>query len=130
MFAKNSKVFNLLIILILIGLSSCIGPRNDVFVKPATEVDEIPELVGGVQYIIDELKYPHEAKENGVEGRVLIQFVVDNTGEVKDAQVLEGIGSGCDEEALRVMESAKFSPGRLDGEAVPVQMIIPIQFKI
>ncbi len=125
------RVFDVAILLCVVLLSSCIGGQgSDLLVKPSSEVDEIPTIVGGVDYIIDELSYPKEAKEENIEGRVLIQFVVNREGKVRDAQVVEGIGFGCDEEALRVIEKATFRPGKIKDELVDVQMMIPLQFKL
>lgn len=77
------------------------------------------------------IKYPTIARKANVEGRVYVKFVVDKNGDVRNAQVVRGIGAGCDEEALRVIRLAKFEPGRLeDGEAVNTELSMSIMFKL
>ena len=88
----------------------------------------MPELIGGIGSLMKTIYYPEIAKKAGVEGTVVIQFVVDTQGRVKDAIVLKGIGGGCDEEALRAVNAAKFSPGRQRGKAVAVKMSLPVRF--
>ena len=75
-------------------------------------------------------KYPEIAKKAGVEGRVYLQFVVDEQGNVHDPIVTRGIGAGCDEEAIRAIREAKFKPGKQRGKAVKVKMSLPITFKL
>lgn len=82
-------------------------------------------------YLQENLKYPVSAKEKGIEGLVAVAFIVREDGSITDAAVLRGIGGGCDEEALRVIkESGTWTPGKLDGKAVPVRMRLPIKFKL
>ena len=76
------------------------------------------------------IQYPEIARKASVEGRVIVQFVVNEQGNVEDVVVARGIGAGCDEEAVRVVSEAKFTPGMQDGKAVPVRMTLPITFKI
>lgn len=65
-----------------------------------------------------------------IEGRVIVQFVINKEGDVTQPVVLRGIGGGCDEEALRVIKLAKFRPGMQRGKPVPVKYTIPILFKM
>ena len=107
-------------------------PNEDVVF---TMVEDQPEFPGGIsafyEYIGENLKYPALAKELGVEGRVFVQFVIDKDGSVTEVQSVKGIGSGCDQEAVRVMESApNFIPGRQRDQAVKVRMVLPIVFKL
>ncbi len=82
-------------------------------------------------YVAENLKYPKQARERGVEGKVFVGFVVDETGSITDVQVLKGIGSGCDEAATAVISNAqRWNPGKLDGEPIKVRMVLPITFKI
>ncbi len=104
-------------------------PQNldqDVFVV----VESMPELVGGQVGIQSKVEYPAAAKRAGIEGRVTVQFVVDKNGDVKNPKVIRGIGGGCDEEALRVVSQAKFTPGKQRGRNVEVQMSLPILFRL
>ena len=98
-------------------------------------VDEMPEFPGGdkelYQFIADNVKYPAEAKEKGIKGRVFVNFIVEPDGSVSDIKVLRGIGGGCDEEAVRVVESMpKFKPGIQNGEAVRVSYTVPVNFRL
>lgn len=93
-------------------------------------VEQMPELIGGLAAIQKKITYPEIAKKAGVEGRVIVQFVVDEQGNVADPQVVRGIGAGCDEEAVRAVQQAKFTPGQQRGKAVKVKMSLPITFKL
>ena len=93
-------------------------------------VETMPKLKGGLQSLMSEIQYPKEAKESGTEGRVLVQFVVTPEGSVRDAKVIHSASEELDREALRVAKQAKFKPGTQNGEVVPVQMSIPIVFRL
>ncbi len=98
-------------------------------------VEQMPEFPGGdkslFQFIADNTKYPADAKEKGIKGRVFVNFIVEPDGSVSDIKVLRGIGSGCDEEAVRVVESMpKFKPGMQNGEAVRVSYTVPVIFRL
>lgn len=83
------------------------------------------------RYIGKNLKYPSQARRMGVEGKVYIQFVVEKDGSITDIKILKGIGSGCDEEAVRVLKKApKWKPGKQRGVPVRVRRSIPIVFKL
>ena len=98
-------------------------------------VDQDPEFEGGLEalykYLAENIKYPDQAKADKVEGRVFIRFVIETDGSVSGAEVLRGIGGGCDEEALRVVQGMpNWKPGMVAGEPVRVQYNIPITFKL
>lgn len=93
-------------------------------------VEQSPELIGGLAGLQKKIRYPEIAKKAGVEGRVYLQFVVDEQGNVHDPIVTRGIGAGCDEEAVRAILGAKFKPGKQRGKAVKVKMSLPITFKL
>ena len=77
------------------------------------------------------MKYPAIAKSNGIEGRVIVQFVVDRSGGIKNAQILRDIGAGCGKEAIRVVNSMpKWIPGKQRGRLVNVQYTLPVVFKL
>ncbi len=100
------------------------GP--DVF----TVVEKMPEIVGGLESIMRRVEYPATARKAGIEGRVLVQFVVNKSGDVENPQIVRGIGGGADEEALRVIKATKFEPGIQRGRPVSVLYNIPIVFKL
>lgn len=98
-----------------------------------TIVEQRPEPIGGMQafykYVADEMEYPAIAKRTGVQGKVYLRFVVDTDGSIANVEVLKGIGAGCDEEAVRVVENApKWIPGKQRGRAVKVYMTLPMIF--
>lgn len=98
-------------------------------------VDETPVFPGGNQelsrYIAENLIYPQEAIENRTQGRVFVQFIVEPDGSVSNANVIRGIGSGCDEEAIRVVESLSgFTPGKKNGTVVRALYTVPVVFSI
>jgi len=91
-------------------------------------VEQMPELIGGLESIQSKIRYPEMAKRANISGRVIVQFVVNENGEVVNPRVIRGIGGGCDEEALRVVKDAKFRPGNQRGRPVKVQYTIPVIF--
>jgi len=93
-------------------------------------VEEMPELIGGIQSLQQKIEYPDRARKAGIDGKVIIQFIVNEEGEVEDPRVIRGIGGGCDEEALRVVKQAQFKPGKQRGQPVRVQYSLPIFFKL
>ena len=106
------------------------------------KVDEIFDVVetqpsppGGMsawnKYLSDNLKYPTQARRMGVEGSVIVVFVVNTDGSIQDVEVLRGIGGGCDEEAVRVVKGApKWEPGKQRGRPVRTRMRLPIRFNL
>jgi len=98
-------------------------------------VEEMPKFPGGEQamfkFISENVKYPQEAKDKNISGRVFVNFVVEKDGSVDEVKVLRSIGGGCDEEAVRVVKSMpKWTPGKQKGKPVRVSYIIPFVFKL
>ena len=97
-------------------------------------VEEQPAPKGGMpafyKYIGENIKYPMQAKQAKIQGKVFVEFVVDRDGTISNIKVVKGIGFGCDEEAARVLkESPKWRPGKQRGKPVLVRMTLPIVFK-
>jgi len=101
-------------------------PEEDFFVV----VEEMPELIGGLASIQQNIRYPEMARRAGIEGRVYVQFIVNERGEVEDPRVIRGIGGGADEEALRAVRQAQFRPGMQRGRPVRVQYSLPVVFRL
>lgn len=101
-------------------------PEPEIFVV----VENMPELIGGIQGLQKRVKYPEIAKKAGVEGTVFLQFVVDEKGNVVDPAVVKGIGAGCDEAALEAIKTAKFKPGKQRGKPVKVKFSLPVRFRL
>lgn len=93
-------------------------------------VEKMPELIGGISSVMEDLRYPEMARMAGIEGRVIVQFVIDEKGNVIDPHVVRGIGGGCDKEAVRAVQQAKFSPGMQRGRPVKVRYSIPVTFNL
>lgn len=103
--------------------------------KIHTFVDEYPSFIGGeeerMKFLKENTVYPQLAKQNGIEGTVYLNFVVDENGNISNVNVLRGIGSGCDEEAIRVMKMMPaWNPGKTNGHKVKVSFMMPFKFKL
>ncbi len=84
-----------------------------------------------LKYVGENLKYPKQASRLDIEGKVFVQFIVSKDGKMKDIKIVRGLGYGCDEEVLRVMQMPYvWTPGKQRGEPVNVRMILPITFKL
>lgn len=96
-------------------------------------VQEQPEFTGGYdamrKYLMDNIKYPTQAAEKGIEGTVYVQFVLDETGKILDPGVIRGVEQQLDAEAVRVVAAMPlWKPGMQDGKAVKVRFVLPIRF--
>lgn len=104
---------------------------NEIF----TIVEQVPAFPGGLtalgQYLAQNLRYPAEARQNGIQGAVIVEFVVAKTGGIRDLRVIKGIGGGCDEEAVRVVsQMPNWNPGRQNGQFVDVKYVLPVRFTL
>lgn len=98
-------------------------------------VERMPSFTLGqaalLQYLDQNIEYPKIAKENGVQGMVVVQMIVEIDGSLSNVHVVKGIGAGCDEEAMRVVKlMPKWIPGMQRGKTVRVQFNLPIRFKL
>ena len=99
-------------------------------------VEKMPEFPGGQQalfkYLSENVKYPVIAQENGIQGRVICQFVVNRDGSIVDVEVVRSGGDpSLDKEAIRVIKSMpKWKPGKQRGKAVRVKYTVPVNFKL
>jgi protein TonB len=103
--------------------------------KIFTAVEKEPNFPGGEEafrnYLGKNIHYPAIAKENNVQGKVFLSFVVERNGALTDIKVVRGIGSGCDDEAMRVLKnSPKWTPGIQNGRPVRVAYTIPVSFTL
>ena len=104
--------------------------EEDIPVHFFVAVEEMPEPIGGIAAIQQNIIYPEIAKRAGVQGRVYVKAFVDESGTVQKAEVLKGIGAGCDEAAIDAVMKTRFKPGKQRGKPVRVQVSIPILFKL
>jgi TonB family protein len=98
-------------------------------------VEKTVEYKGGLpalyRSMMKEIRYPVAAKRAGIQGKVFVAFVVDKSGRVTNAEVLRGIGGGCDEESIRVIKDKHhWNPGIVNGKPVKQKMVLPIAFKL
>lgn len=98
-------------------------------------VEDQPEFPGGqsalMKFLGDNIKYPVIAQENGIQGRVITNFVVEKDGSITDVQVVRGVDPSLDKEAVRVIQSMpRWKPGKQRGSAVRVRFTLPVQFRL
>ncbi|MCU0353000.1 MAG: energy transducer TonB [Cytophagales bacterium] len=103
--------------------------------EPFVAVEQMPEFPGGIgelsKYLSKNIRYPAQARNQNISGKVFVSFVVGSDGTIKDVTVAKGIGYGCDEEAKRVVGTMpKWKPGRQSGRNVPVRYSLPINFTL
>ena len=111
-----------------VAASAIVNP-DSVYINPEVR----PQFVGGdrafVEYLMKSIRYPEQALQRRVSGRVFVSFVLSATGKVQDAHVVKGPGSGLNEEALRLIWTMPaWEPGRVDGQPVRVACTLPINF--
>jgi TonB family protein len=112
-------------------------PRQTIFGEDEVfmVVEEMPEFPGGqselMNFIAKTIRYPVEAQENGIQGRIICSFIVDASGSIVNAKIARGVDPSLDSEALRIIYSMpKWKPGRQRGKAVPVEYTVPINFRL
>ena len=98
-------------------------------------VEEMPEFPGGMaecmKFLSKNIKYPPISAENGIQGRVIVQFVVNQDGSIVDPVVVRGVDSHLDKEALRVIQMMpKWKPGKQRGKSVRVKYTVPVMFRL
>jgi len=103
--------------------------------KPFVTVEQMPQFNGGnqamMEFIKNNIKYPEIAKENGVEGRVVLRFVVDRIGKIRDIQVIRSLEKSCDAEAIKLVKSMPdWIPGKQNGREVRVYFTLPVTFRL
>lgn len=104
--------------------------------KIFTVVEQQPEFPGGIgamyKWIGENLKYPSEARNNGLQGKVILQFTVEKDGSIASVKVVrDGVGGGAGDEAVRVVKKMPaWKPGKQNGKTVRVQYTLPVTFKL
>jgi periplasmic protein TonB len=99
------------------------------------DYEKLPQFPGGINalrnYLSKELKYPKDSRRAGIEGRVLVGFIVNKDGAITDIKVVQSVSDELDQEALRVVKKmVKWEPGTEDDEAVKVAFRLPVQFQL
>jgi len=111
------------------------APKPEVSNKVFDVVEEMPSFPGGqgalMSYLSSNIKYPVVAQENGVQGRVIVAFVVERDGSITDVKVARSVDPSLDREAQRVVKSMpKWKPGKQNGSAVRVKYTVPVVFRL
>ena len=111
------------------------APKPEVSTKVFDVVEEMPSFPGGqgalMQYLASNIKYPVVAQENGVQGRVIVSFVVERDGSISDVKVARSVDPSLDREAQRVVKSMpRWSPGKQNGSTVRVKYTVPVVFRL
>jgi protein TonB len=111
-------------------------PLEEELVDEIFDIVEVwPEYKGGIKafysFVFKNIKYPNSARRLRIEGKVFLKFVVDKDGTITQSEIIKGIHTSCDNEALRVLNmSPKWKPGKQRGKPVMVKMILPITYKL
>jgi len=110
-------------------------PKDETENKVFDVVEQMPSFPGGqgalMQYLSSNIKYPVVAEENGIQGRVIVQFVVEKDGSITDVRVMKSVDPSLDKEATRVVKSMpKWIPGKQNGSAVRVKFTVPVTFRL
>lgn len=108
-------------------------PEEQEIFEVVEEMPEFPDggMAGLMQFLSKNIKYPAIAQENGTQGRVTVQFVVNRDGSIVDAKVLRGVDPYLDKEALRVVNTMpKWKPGKQRGKPVRVKYTVPVMFRL
>lgn len=95
-----------------------------------TVVEQMPELIGGLTSLYEVLEYPQVARRAGIEGTVLVGFIVDEQGRVQNPHIARSAGAGLDEAALNAVKQVEFTPGVQRGQNVRTQMLLPVSFRL
>ena len=111
------------------------APKPEVATKVFDVVEEMPSFPGGsaalMSYLSSNTKYPVVAQENGVQGRVIVSFVVERDGSISDVKVARSVDPSLDREAQRVVKSMpRWSPGKQNGSTVRVKYTVPVVFRL
>ena len=113
--------FLLILFFLLLGLNSFAQEE-----KP----DIMPEPIDGPGGITKNVVYPQSAKEAGIEGKVVVKAIIDEKGNVVDAEVIKSVNEDCDNAAVDAIKKTKFTPGIKDDKPVKTEVTIPIMFKL
>ncbi len=95
-----------------------------------SKADVMPEIIGGMEALKNNIKYPDKAKLNGVEGKVFVKVFIDESGKIVKTSILKSAGTDLDDAAVYAIRKLNFKPALADGKPVKVVIVIPIAFKL
>lgn len=94
------------------------------------KLDKYPEPVGGIETMIKNVVYPQTAKDQGIQGKVMVKTIIDENGNVVETEILESVNADCDKAAMDAIKKTKFTPGIKDNKPVKAEVTIPVMFKL
>ncbi|MFN0016020.1 MAG: energy transducer TonB [Saprospiraceae bacterium] len=111
------------------------APKQEEKTYEMFDIQKPPSFPGGdgelIKYLSQNIKYPPLARENNIQGSVVLTFVVAKDGSVRDVNIVKDIGGGCGKEAIRVVQTMpKWIPGEANGNAVKVRFTLPVRFRL
>ena len=134
---KLTLVIPVIILVLTLFSLNASGQKAETGMKDGAyqKVDVMPVFPGGdaalLKFIADSTHYPKDAKEKGIQGKVLARFMVKKDGSVSDVSIMQKASPSLDNEAIRVVKLLpKFTPGKLNGKTVPVWFMVPINFTL
>lgn len=89
-----------------------------------------PQIIGGRGSFYLSIEYPEDARRKGIQGRVILDFIVDTEGRTKNIRVLQSLHPSCDSAAVAALERTRFVPGQHNGRKIPVRMRLPVRFQL
>lgn len=92
--------------------------------------DQQPVLKEGLKKLEEKVTYPQKCKQAGIEGRVLVQIIVNKNGQPENPKIIKGLGHGCDKEAIRIAKQARFKPGKINNKPANVKYLLPVIFSM
>lgn len=127
------KVALMMLVLLFSFMTSTAQTKKNDMLFSVVEV--MPQYPGGqiamLKYIMENIKYPEQAMKKGIQGRVVVSFIVEKDGRVSNVRLLRSVESSLDKEAVRVVKSMpKWSPGKQNGKPVRVRFNVPVMFKL
>ena len=129
----NKYIFSLICFLFMMALP--MNAQSESSTKVYDAVDEMPSFPGGLNglmtFLAQNMVYPVTAQENGVQGRVIVSFVVETDGSITDVKVARSVDPYIDKEAMRIVKAMpKWTPGKKDGKPVRVKYTVPVVFRL
>ncbi len=131
------KIFSSLLIFLLLSAGISFAQEDDPKIQRQifTSIEQMPEFPGGPaamnKFLSKKLKYPKSAYKNNIEGRVVVQFIVEVDGTLSDIKIKHSLDPDCDKETLRVIRKMpKWNPGRQNGVAAACYYTLPVTFKL
>lgn len=127
------KVALMMLVLLFSFMTSTAQTKKNNMVYDVVEV--MPQYPGGqiamLKYLMENIKYPKQIMEEGIQGRVTVSFIVEKDGRVSNVRLLRSVQSSLDKEAIRVVKSMpKWTPGKHNGKPVRVRFNLPVMFKL